>query len=212
LGEDEIQALEDMQWRSPYHYKVYALGEFGVLGEIIFNNWQKVRLEPDFVQQFDRSYNGIDFGYNPDPFAFVQCFVDKRGKNIYIYRETGGKMHTNDLLAQKVTPHITPYDYVSCDSAEPKSIEDLCRHGIDARGAYKLGLKKRAIVYLQMWKLYIDESCVNILDEISTYQLKKDRSGNTLPEPQDGNDHYLDAFFYSIWEVIMENREAKAYG
>ena len=44
------------------YYKVYALGEWGSIGSVIFSNWEKQDLS-DIKKTFDNLYHGLDFGF-----------------------------------------------------------------------------------------------------------------------------------------------------
>jgi phage terminase large subunit len=133
LTEDDIADLENET--DDYFYQVYTLGNWGVLGNVIFKNWE-VRDLSDMHPQYVNIRNGLDFGYSNDPAAAVSLHYDKMRKTIYIYWEMYATELTNDLLAAELKPAIGR-DLLVCDSAEPKSIQELKDHGINAVGAKK---------------------------------------------------------------------------
>jgi phage terminase large subunit len=79
----EIKILEDET--DQYWHDVYTLGNWGVLGDLIFKNWriEDVRKLSNFYT-FDTFRNGLDFGYSVDPNAFVRLYYHHALKKIYI--------------------------------------------------------------------------------------------------------------------------------
>ena len=80
LTDEDIYALEHET--DPYFYNVYTLGNWGVLGKVIFKNWRTEDLS-DVIPSFDNIYNGIDFGVT-DPNAFIRYMLTKV-KSRYLY-------------------------------------------------------------------------------------------------------------------------------
>ena len=201
LSPDDIKELEDET--DPYFHSVYTLGNWGVLGDLIFKNWEVADLSK-MVPTFDRIRNGLDFGFSADPAAYVRCHYDIKRKTIYIFLEAGGKGYTNADLKTLLKP-IVGKEYVACDSAEPKSIEELTRLGINAMAVSK-GKDSilHGIQWLQQHKIIVDRSCQNVINEFSQYQWQKDKRGDVLPRPIDKFNHYMDALRYAF--------EAEAFG
>ena len=94
LTEEDHARLRDE--KDEYYYNVYTLGNWGVVGDVIFRNWKVADLsEPVEIQgqqiplwkTFDNIRNGLDFGFSADPFAFVRLHIDKMRKQIYIFDE-----------------------------------------------------------------------------------------------------------------------------
>ena len=134
--------------------------------------------------------------------ANVGCMV---GKTIYIFRELYETGLTNDILASRITELIGD-DRVVCDSAEPKSIQELTNHGVRAAGAKKgKDSVTFGIDWLKQQTIIVDKSCVNTQNELSQYHWKKDAGGNSLKIPVDKNNHLIDALRYA-YEDEMESR------
>lgn len=204
LSPDDIKELEDET--DPYFYNVYTLGNWGILGDLVFRNWEEADLCKQ-IKSFDRIRNGLDFGFSSDPAAFIRSHYDIKNKTIYIFQEAGGKGYTNADLRTVLKP-IVGNEYIACDSAEPKSIEELNRLGINAIPVSK-GKDSilHGIQWLQQHRIIVDKSCQNVINELSQYQWKKDKHGDSLPVPIDKNNHWMDAFRYSY-----ENEALGAYG
>lgn len=204
LTADDITKLESET--DPYYYNVYTLGNWGVLGAVIFKNWT-VEDCAETRKAADNYRNGLDFGFSTDPAALVRLHYDKKHKKIYILDELYQRGLTNDVLATEVKK-IIGYDYVRCDSAEPKSIQELKNYGVAALPAIK---GKDSVLFgiqwLQQHQIIIDVSCQNFKNEISQYKWQEDKQGNVLRIPVDKNNHLLDALRYAFSTESKSNME-----
>ena len=193
LEPDDIAELEDET--DPYWHDVYTLGNWGVLGSIIFTNWTVEDLT-EKRKTFDRFKNGLDFGFTNDPTALTRSHYDRKRKTIYITDELYETGLTNPEIADKIKP-LVGKEYVVCDSAEPKSIEELTRCKVSALAAEK---GKDSVLFgiqwLQQQKIVVDKSCQNHINELQLYQWKKNKEGEVLNEPIDKNNHLIDALRY----------------
>lgn len=203
LTQGDIDALENES--DPYYYNVYTLGNWGVLGSVIFKNWEVRDLTLE-KKQFDNYKNGLDFGFSSDPATITRSHYDKKHKTIYITDEMYKTGLTNDLLADEIKDMIG-YGYIYCDSAEPKSIQELKNLGISALPAEK---GKDSVVYgiqwLQQQKIIIDHSCQHFKNEVQQYKWKEDGQGNAIRIPVDKNNHLLDALRYA-YVTEMKNSD-----
>lgn len=195
LSPDDIAALENET--DKYYYEVYSLGNWGMIGGVIFKNWSQMDLG-DVKKEFDNYYNGLDFGYAKDPAALVRLHWDKKKGIIYITDEMYAIELTNDLLAEE-TKKIVGKEIVWCDSAEPKSIMELCNYGVRAIRAKKgKDSVNFGIQWLQQQKIIVDPKCQNMINELSQYKWKEDKDGSTVPIPVDRNNHLIDAMRYCL--------------
>ena len=186
-----------------YYYNVYTLGNWGTLGDVIFKNWRVEDLS-SMADQFTDRRNGLDFGFSSDPAAALVSHYDRMRKTIYIYRELYETGLTNDVLAERVIEMMSS-DRVKCDSAEPKSIAELCNKGIDAEGAKKgKDSVNFGIDWLRQQTIIVDKSCINMQNELSQYHWKKDAGGNSLKIPVDKNNHLIDALRYAYEDDMSE--------
>ena len=203
LEPDDIAELENE--KDPYFYQVYTLGNWGVLGNVIFKNWE-VRDLSEIRQTFDRFNNGLDFGFADDPAALAHMHYDRKTKTLYILDELYQRGLTNDMLAEEVK-RIVGDQVVVCDSSEPKSIRELQRHGVRAVPAKKGPDSVRfGINWLKQQKIVIDVNCQNAKNEFQLYKWKEDKDGNALPEPVDRDNHIIDAIRYGMEEYMNERR------
>ena len=201
LTDDDIADLESES--DKYFYSVYTLGNWGVLGNVIFTNW---RVEDLFEMrdQFTNPRNGLDFGFSSDPAAVSATHYDRKRKTIYIFDELYERGLTNDLLADEVIRMIGNQRVV-CDSSEPKSIAELQRYGVSAIGAVKgKDSVLHGIQWLQQQNIIIDKSCINTQNEFSQYQWKEDKDGNAMRIPVDKNNHIIDELRYAYEEDMAD--------
>jgi len=199
LTADDVRDLENE--KDKYYHDVYTLGNWGVLGNVIFTNWSVQDLS-GMRNQFTNRRNGLDFGFSSDPAAASATHYDKMRKTIYIFDELYETGLTNDLLAVELK-RIFGRDRIKCDSAEPKSIAELQKYGINAEPAVK---GKDSVIYgiqwLQQQKIIIDTSCVNTKNEYQQYKWKEDAAGKAIRQPVDKNNHIIDADRYAYEEEM----------
>lgn len=199
LPEAYVQALLMMKATNEVYYKIYALGEFGSLDKLIYNNWQKMDFDPDTIK--GQPLCGLDFGYTNDPTAFTASTLVESERRIYIFKEWGGTGYLNDAIADQIKEMGFAKSIICADSAEQKSIDEIKRLGIPrikpcvkGKGSVLQGIQK-----LQQYELIVHPSCVNVIEELENYAWKKDRQTNEyINEPAEGYDHYMDSLRYSL--------------
>jgi phage terminase large subunit len=153
--------------------------------------------------QFTNRRNGLDFGFSADPAAVGVSHYDRMRKVIYVYKELYETGLTNDVLAERVKALIGS-DQIVCDSAEPKSIQELCNHGVNAIGAKKgKDSVNFGIDWLKQQTIIVDKSCINMRNELQQYHWKKDAGGNSLKVPVDKNNHLIDGGLRYAYENDM---------
>lgn len=186
-----------------YNRDVYTYGLWGVLGNAIFTNWETADLTA-LIPSFDNIRDGLDFGFSSDPAAGVSLHLDRTRRIIYVFGELYERGLTNDMLASYLAPMVGTRPLVA-DSAEPKSIAELQRYGIHARGARK-GKDSilHGIQWLQQYRIVVDYRCVNAISELTQYHWAEDKMGNSLPRPAAGNDHIIDAMRYALEDDMLE--------
>ncbi len=196
LADDDIHSLENET--DKYYYEVYTLGNWGILGNTIFRNYT---VEEFDTSTFDKFHNGIDWGFGTDPFAFIRSYYDKKRKTLYICDELCATGLTDEQSSEMVK-EIIGRERVCCDSSEPKSIQQFRKYKINAYGAKKgKGSIESGIKFLQGLKIIIHPKCQNTINEFNTYKYKEDKEGNSLPIPEDKNNHLIDALRYSLEDV-----------
>jgi phage terminase large subunit len=158
----------------------------------------------EMADQFTNRRNGLDFGFSSDPAAMPMMHYDRMRAKLYIYDELYERGLTNQALAQEIIARIGD-DPVTCDSAEPKSIQELREKGVNAQTAKKgKDSVNFGVQWLQGLEIIIDAKCVNAKREFSTYHWKKDKDGNALRVPVDKDNHLIDGARYGLEDDMSE--------
>lgn len=201
LTPSDVADLENEE--DPYFYNVYTLGNWGILGDLIFKNVEIADLS-ELIPTFDKWVVGCDFGYSADPAAVIVGHLDERHHTIYLFKELYLHGATNDVLAMKIK-ELVGRTKVVCDSSEPKSIQELKDLGVNAYGARK-GRDSilHGIQWLQQWKIVVHSELANTINEFNQYQWEEDKDGNPIPKPVDKNNHIIDATRYGFEEYMKQ--------
>ncbi len=207
LPKEYIDNLLEMERTNPAYYRIYALGEFATLDKLIYTNWR--------VKTFDylkilkevkgsKAIFSLDFGYTNDPTAFVCSILDEINKKLWIYNGFEEKGLLNDEIANKIIEMGYRKEVITCDSAEPKSIEELKRNGLDrVRGATKgKGSIINGINLLQQYEIVILPSLTWIIEEFKNYTWRKGKDGEYINVPIDKYNHSLDSLRYGVTTEI----------
>ena len=199
LPPEYVQALLLMKSTNEVYYKIYALGEFGSLDKLVYNNWQKMDFDPNSLK--GQLLCGLDFGYTNDPTMFMASTLVEEERRIYVFKEWGGTGFLNDQIADQIKSMGFAKSLIMADSAEQKSIDEIKRNGIGrikscAKGP---GSVLQGIQKLQQYEIIVHPSCVNTIEELQNYSWKKDKQTNEyINEPVDAFNHSLDALRYSL--------------
>ncbi len=196
----EIEGLKDADENL---WKVYGLGLRGTSSETIYTHWKTIETFP----QCDEVFYGLDFGYN-NPSALVKIGI--KDKKLYaeeIFYET--KLTTNDLAEVIKIYGITRSSEIFCDAAEPKTIEELKRMGLNAKPADKSVYD--GIQFVKSMPLFITATSTNLLKEIRSYKWKVDKDGKVLDEPVKFMDHILDGLRYGVFTKLSKPKKKFLY-
>jgi phage terminase large subunit len=162
-------------------WRVYGEGQIGNLQGVVFSNWQLIDTIPNEARLLGI---GLDFGYTNDPTSAIAVYKwnEKRIVKELFYR-TG--MLNGDIA------NALPKDAVIyADSAEPKSIEEIRRRGLQI---YPVTKGKDSINYgidvMQQQEYLVTSDSTNLIKELRGYCWDVDRTGKTTNKPQGGNDH-----------------------
>lgn len=207
LTREDVSGLENE--KDKYYFDVYSEGKWGVLGNVIFHNWIVQDLS-GMRNQFTNTRQGLDFGFGSNPAALSYSHYDKNHKTIYIFEELYERGLTNDILALRIKD-IIGHKRVVCDSAEPKSIEELRQKGINAVGAKKgKDSVNFGIQWLQQQAIIVDPKCINARNELQQYHRKEDKQGNVLDEPADVFNHFIDGTRYAYEDNMITRHVSEA--
>ncbi|WP_317853936.1 PBSX family phage terminase large subunit [Chakrabartyella piscis] len=211
LGEPFFAEAEHTKETKPLSYQHEYLGEAVGGGGQIFDNIQVREITETERKQFDRIARGLDWGYAVDPLHYTVNHYDKTRRKLYIFYEIHKRGMSNRLLAQEILEENPRGLNVVCDSAEPKSIAEICEYGISAIGAKKgadsVGFGMRWLCDLE--EIIIDPiSCPQTVLEFTGYEYEADGQGGFKSFYPDKNNHSIDAVRYSR-ELDMRHVQVK---
>ena len=181
-----VNNIRNRYWANKW--KVYGCGLVGSLDGVVFDNWEVVDGIPEGARLLGI---GLDFGYSNDPSAAVEVYKynDKRILNEVFYR-TG-------MLNGEIAKSLPKNTFIYADSAEPKSIEEIRRTGVNI-----MPVKKGAdsIVFgiqtMQTQSYLITSKSTNVINEFQKYTWIKDKSGIVKNKPIDKHNHAIDSIRY----------------
>jgi PBSX family phage terminase large subunit len=197
---DEAMFLKEVNEKL---YENEYLGLMTGVGGNVFENVELREITNDEINTFDYIYQGIDWGYFPDIFAWIKCCYNSSQKVLYIFDEfTVNKMSNADVWEHlKNDKKVTEDDLIIADSAEPKSIGDFRMYGACIKGAEK---GAGSVEYSMKWlsslaKIVIDQRrCPVSAQEFSTYEYQQDKDGNYISGYVDADNHCIDATRYAL--------------
>jgi len=202
LGEafwDEAQALFESNERA---YRHEYDGEATGTGATVFENVVSREITDAEIEQFDRHYYGIDWGYYPDPFHFSEMHFDAARRDLYIFGEKRLWKSSNQNSADQIEAYKDCK--ITADSAEPKSIDDLRDWGFDIRAAEKgPGSVDYSMKWLQgLSEIIIDPvRCPYTLEEFLTYEHERNKDDEIISGYPDSDNHAIDSVRYGTNEI-----------
>jgi phage terminase large subunit len=197
LPKSLIKEIEYLKQTDKEFWKIYGLGEYGNISGLIYENIKYVDSMPDCKLVA----HGLDFGYSIDSCAALSVY--RKDDELYLKELIYERELTNHDIAEKLIPIIGREELI-CDSAEPKSIEELYRLGLNAKPAAK-GRDSilNGIDILKRYKINVVNSS-NLRREFRMYKWATDKNGNSLQKPI-GQDHLMDALRYVALIHLKEN-------
>ncbi len=201
IEKNRLKAETSTYWRN--WWKVYGLGELGMLEGVVFSNWKQIDTIPKEARLVGI---GLDFGYTNDPTSCIEIYKhnEKRILNEIVY-QTG---MLNSDIANKLPKDVPVY----ADSAEPKSIADIQRYGITIKGVTK---GRDSINYgidvMQRENYLVTSNSTNLIKELRSYCWDTDKTGKRLNKPVDNYNHAIDAVRYHEMETLGMNKNYGSY-
>lgn len=213
LSKEFLGDAEYLKRTNENKYRLIFLGEPIGNGIVPFPNLVIRAITSEEIKGLDRFRNGVDWGYGVDPLAFVRWGYDKKKKKIYAIDEYYGVGIKNRNLADYILSKKYN-ELVICDSAEPKSIDELREYDISAWGAKK---GKGSVEYGEKWLADLEEIIIdvnrtpNIAREFEMIDYDTDRYGNPLPRLCDKNNHSIDATRYAFSNDMKKGKYLYEY-
>ena len=206
LDDSDRRIFEKMKENNPRRYRIEGLGEWGIAEGLIYEN---VELRDFDIQEILRGRDdlksgfGLDFGFT-DPNAFVCFVVDPKEMEIYIFDEWYQSGTTNAKIADKIKELGYGSQVIVCDSAEPKSIQELQEEGIKAEPSRKgADSVNHGIQQIQNYKIIVHPKCVEFYREILNYCWEKDKFDKPTDKPEHEFSHGMDAMRYAFGKLML---------
>ena len=213
ISEEFIKEAEAVKAKDETKYKLVYMGEPIGNGLVPFPNLEIREIQASEIAGLEKFRNGVDWGYGVDPLAFVRWGYDKKKGIIYALDEYYGVGLKNRNLANYILSK--GYDeLVMCDSAEPKSIDELKEYDISAWGAKK---GAGSVEYGEKWLSDLEAIVIdpkrtpNISREFEMIDYDTDREGNPLPRLCDSNNHTIDATRYAFSNDMKKGKWVYEY-
>ena len=180
-------------------------------GGNVFEFIEERTITDEEIRHMDRIYQGVDWGWYPDKYAFVRLHYDEARETIYFLDEMYENKRSNTWTADEIKRRGYTDYVITCDSAENKSVNDYRDAGLPARGAEKgPGSVEYSMKWLQGKKLVIDPNRTpNVCEEFEKYEYERDKDGNIISGYPDKNNHLIDATRYAT-ETKWKRRGSSA--
>jgi len=196
---DKIEGLKEIDEDL---WKVYARGMTGKIEGLVFRKWKQATDVPEGAEYIG---SGLDFGFTNDPSASVDVY--KSDGNLYVKES----LYRTGLTNQDLAKELDRTNRYVCDSAEPKSIEELRRAGLKVEPANKgKDSINSSIDILKQYQIYLIGE--NLVKEFKSYKWKVDKkTNNPTNEPVDFMNHLIDALRYVALNRIANKRGHRGF-
>jgi PBSX family phage terminase large subunit len=225
LGDDFILEAERLREINERAYLHEYMGEATGSGGEVFPNITARQITDDEIKGLSYIYCGLDFGFSVDPACFIRVAYDSKRDTVYLLDEIYKKHCSNSEIARLIKEKgyhkipgggsvyhspLTGETYHSdkqlivCDSAEPKSINDLQGAGLRAIACQKYpGSVQYGVKWLQNRHIVIDPArCPNAYREFAGYEYVTTKDGEFLADVPDKDNHSIDATRYALDRII----------
>ena len=177
-------------------WRVYGLGEIGSLEGNIYSGWTPMAAEE--IRKAGKLIRyGLDFGFSNDETAMVAAYQMEDGQLGLIEEIYRVGMLPSQYASALAEAGVDPTVLIVADGARPEIIAEIRGAGYriisadKSAGSVRRGIdrvKESSIIYAGK----------DLEREFLTYAWRKTKSGVITAEPQDGNDHLMDALRYAI--------------
>ena len=203
LGEQFLAEAEHLRETDERAYQHEYLGIPVGTGGNVFENLELREITDEEMSHFDQIYQGVDYGWFPDPFAFIRLHYDRARETIYLMDEIYQNKLTNEASGNIIIQRGYKDAYITCDSAEPKSVADYRAMGLPAKAAVKgPGSVDYGMKWLQRRKIVIDHRRTpNAYEEFVNYEYERNKDGDIISGYPDANNHLIDATRYALERI-----------
>lgn len=212
LGEQFLFEAGELKRTDERAYRHEYLGEATGTGGNVFENVITRPITDEEITGFDRIYQGIDWGYYPDPFHFGRMHYDSTHRTLYIFGEyrdwKKGNRQTFDRL-HELFPDADQ-SWTTADSGNSdnnKSNADYQSWGMTKLlGAAKgPGSVEAGCKWLQtLTAIVIDpKRCPYTAQEFLCYEYERNKEDEIISGYPDVKNHSIDMARYALERVWM---------
>ena len=205
LGQQFLDDAEHLKKTNPRAYQHEYLGLPVGLGTNIFELLEIRTIPDEEIQKYQSVYQGQDWGWYPDPKAFIRVAYVPNQDKVILLDELGGCKIRNTAMANQIKKKGYDDYSISCGVDEEESIIDFRDAGLPARRAIVTpGSRKYTFEWLQCRTLVIDPARTpRAYKEIINYEHEVDSNGEVIADYPDGNDHWIDSLRYATSPLSM---------
>lgn len=205
IDERYLKNLEAMKDKNEAKYKIYALNQRGEAVE-----WLVYQQYTTFTHDIVPEVIGLDFWWN-DPTAMVYLRredVQWGKKKLYVQEKIyASELSSSDIITLLQKYNVPKNILIIADSARPEMISDIKKWWYHIIGVDKYSWSvKDQIANVQEYDLHVNWH--NIEREVATYMRKRDKNGQAMDVPEDGDDHLCDSTRY--WCTYFKKAKARA--
>ncbi len=196
LSKEQIDEIEYLMSIDPEYKQVYGRGEYGNLTGLIYPVWELFKEMPLNGKYME--VIGLDYGYT-DPQAIVRCLINRERREIYIYQE----MYESRTSFDDTTNVLKKYPDVAAivvDNSEPQTTSEYQNIFPEMEATRKYaGSILDGIKTVRKYKIFVHHEAAEIIKENKAYKHAKNKQTSLLLEqPEDANNHSMDAIRYAI--------------
>ena len=189
---------------SEYMWDVYGRGKRRAFEGLVFPEWgvyDKVTVDWEIY--------GLDFGFTNDPTTLV--WMGGTWDSLF-WKEL---IFETNLTNQDIGNRFSQlglrkgYDIIIADSADPRSIKELCNQGWIVKPCNKgPDSVMHGIQLLQTKKHFLHKDSLNLQNEFKSYIFETDKDGKSINKPVDANNHTIDAGRYATTHKLLKSKKA----
>ena len=133
----------------------------------------------------------------------------RKNDRLYIHELLYKKGLTNQDIYQEIKKLNLEEELIICDSAEPKSIEELKRLGLYVKPSQKgKDSVLNGISVIKEYTVFASKESKNLFTEYQYYIWESNRDGDRINKiKQNGQDHLMDALRYSVTTGLARSRD-----
>lgn len=197
LSDEFLKEVRQMKENDPEKYAHTVIGRWADVAEgAVFKKWGIV---DEFPEECKKIGIGLDFGFTNDPTAAIRCgVIDNRLYLDEIDYRTG-------LLSSDIIKSVRPWGLkVIADSADPRTIQEIHNGGVRIYAVQKgAGSIVAGIDKMKEYEMFITRRSYNLQREWRNYVWAKDKDGNYINEPEDHDNHGVDAARYWVLGELL---------